>query len=111
MEVGPDLTNTVVYDIQYNMRQNIQIDTIPDIISVTDLRYKTSLLLQKLLDEEKPLLLVKRNKKIAVIYPLSSNSGEKRPQFALKIKAFPMGAKTKVSRKVLYDEYLAKKLQ
>lgn len=93
------------------MRQNIQIDAIPDIISLTDLRYKTNLLLRKLLNEEKPLILVKRSKKIAVIYPLVADPAEKRPQFGLKVKAIPMDAPVRIETKTLYNEYLAKKLQ
>ena len=93
------------------MQQNIRIDSITDIVSLTDLRYKTHMILDKLLQEAKPLLLVKRSKKIAIIYPLIEQSGERRPQYALEIKSYPLGATKNVSRKILYDDYLNKKLR
>lgn len=91
------------------MGQTINIQNIPDIISLTDLRYKTRLLLRKILDEEKPLILVKKNKKIALILPLPDDLEKERPKYALKIKPQPLGVPTKIKRSLIYDDYFQRK--
>lgn len=93
------------------MQQTINIQEIPDIISLTDLRYRTRVFLRKLLEEEKPLILVKQSKKVAVIYPLVADVGAKRPEEALKIRPYPLQAPRKIKRAQLYNNYLEKKLR
>lgn len=83
---------------------------IPDIINLTQLRYKTNLLLRKLTEEKKPVILVKRSKRVGIIYPLVDSLGAKIPKHAFKIKPLPLGAPVEVDRKLIYDDYLGKKV-
>jgi len=91
------------------MNPLVNIQNIPDIISLTELRYKTNLLL-RLLEEERTLILVKKSKRIALIIPLDKDLGEKRPEHALKIKPYPLDVPLKISRARIYNHYLKEKI-
>lgn len=91
------------------MKQIINTYNIPDTISLTDLRYKTSFLLRKL-EEEKPLILIKKSKRLALIFPLTSDIGRKKVENGLKIKPYPLGTPKRIKRSLLYDKYLEKKV-
>lgn len=92
------------------MNQLLNLRNIPDIISLTELRYKSDLLLRKLLEEEKPLILVKRSQKIGLIIPIDKDLGKARPEHALKIKAYSLGAPLKIKRARIYNQRLKEKL-
>lgn len=105
------MTIIVVYAIQLSiMKQLIDTKDIPEVISLTDLRYKTGLLLRKIVDEEKPLILVKKSKRIALILPLEEGWGKKEPRQALKVRAYPLGAPRRIKRSLVYDDYLDEKI-
>lgn len=92
------------------MNLPINIRNIPEVISLTDLRYRTNLLLRKVVEEGRPLILVKKSRRIAVIYPLADNLGRRQPEDSLKIKAHPLGVSSTIKRSQIYNDYLEKKI-
>lgn len=79
---------------------------IPETISLSELRYKTAQLKEKLEKRGEPVLLVNRTKKFGVILPISlydqltENTGSKlMVKKKLHLKNYPLGIKSSETRR------------
>lgn len=81
---------------------------IPELISLTELRYKTKKL-QKILSEEgNYVILTARGKKIAIMYPVETTS---KPKELKKPPTYNMGEMKRAERDDIYGDYLDAKFR
>lgn len=80
---------------------------IPELISLTELRYKTKKLQKILSKKDGYIILTSRGKKIAVIYPAHAKTP---PVKLVKPPTYNMGKmKTSLRRKDIYKDYIDRK--